>query len=87
LTERHVATCNGPNCGAEIVWAKTSKGKNMCLDAEPSPEGEWVLEGEDEPKPRCVKMAGDTAATYTGPKYTAHWGNCPDRESFRRKRR
>ena len=87
MPERHVATCNGPNCGAEILWCKGSKGGNVPLDAEPTPDGDWVIEGEDEPQPRAVHLAGDNAATYTGPKYTVHWGTCPDRERFRRKKR
>ncbi len=83
MIERRVAKCNGVHCGAEIIWAKTTNGKNLCFDAEPSPEGEWLLEG-DYPL-RCVKMSGDTAAVYPGEKYVTHWATCPDSPQFRRK--
>ncbi len=79
-----VATCNGMHCDAKIIWAKTTKGKNLCFDAEPDRDGEWVLEGDD--PPRCIKMSGDTAATEKGPKYTTHWATCPDSPQFRRKK-
>jgi len=82
---RRVAKCNGPNCGAELVWCSTSTGKKMCLDAEPTRDGDWTIEGEDEPTPRAVRLSNDAAATYTGDKYTSHWGTCPDRDSFRKK--
>lgn len=38
------ALCN--KCGAQIVWCKTHAGKNVPLDFEPKPDGDWKLEGE-----------------------------------------
>jgi hypothetical protein len=34
----HCKTCN-----AEIYWARTEKGALSPVDAEPDPEGQWVL--------------------------------------------
>ncbi len=35
-TVRNSATCN--QCGAEVVWVRTPKGKNMMCDPEPDEE-------------------------------------------------
>lgn len=83
-----VAKCNGPSCGAAIIWATTSAGKKMCLDAEPTRDGDWVIEGDVHAlDPRAAKLSNDAAATYTGDKYTSHWGTCPDRVFFSKKKR
>jgi hypothetical protein len=36
------ATCK--HCKRPIVWAITSWGNNMCVDPNPRPKGEYVLE-------------------------------------------
>jgi len=83
---KRVATCKGPHCGAEIVWCRTQKGKRVPLDAEPTKDGDWLIEGpEGEPNPVAVKLP--THAEYTGPRYVAHWVTCPDRDHFRKKAR
>lgn len=83
---KRVATCNGPNCHAEIRWCRTQKGKKVPLDAEPTPDGDWMIEGDpDAPNPLALKLTAHTI--YEGPRYEAHWGTCPDRDSFRRQKR
>lgn len=39
---KKVATCRG--CGAEIVWLKTQKGKNMPVDAETVTDGDAIYD-------------------------------------------
>lgn len=79
---RRIAECKG--CGAEMIWARTGRGKKMPLDAEPTADGVFVLEG-DEQNPTTHRLPNDAAATYTGEKYTAHWSTCPKRDDFKRK--
>jgi len=79
---RRVATCRA--CKAEIVWARTGRGKKMCLDAEPTSAGLFVLEGDDH-DPTTHRLPNDMAATYTGDKYTSHFATCPNADEFRNK--
>jgi hypothetical protein len=37
------ATCS--TCGAPIIWAHTTKGKRIPLDAKPHPDGNVMLTG------------------------------------------
>jgi len=78
-----VSECKG--CGAEMVWARTARGKKMPLDAEPSRDGNFVLEG-DPIDPETRRLPNDEAARYTGDKHTAHWGTCPNYTDFKRPR-
>lgn len=38
-----MAKCDGPNCGAEIIWALSEKGKRTPVDAAPTEEGNTLL--------------------------------------------
>jgi len=31
------------SCGAQVLWATTTLGKQTPLDAEPVPDGDWIL--------------------------------------------
>jgi hypothetical protein len=79
-----MGTCKGPNCGEEILWVSSRKGKPVCLDPEPNPAGNVVLEPGDGDGPVAVVLANDEAGRYTGDKYMPHWKTCPDRDSFRK---
>jgi len=79
-----ISECKG--CGAAIVWCRTGRGKKMPLDAEPSSAGNFVIEHEESNDPLTRRLSNDAAATYTGPKYVAHWGTCPNRDDFRQKK-
>lgn len=72
-------------CKAEIVWARTGRGKKLPLDAKPSSAGVFILEGGAH-NPVTYRLSNDAAATYTGEKYQAHWATCPAADDFRNKR-
>ena len=77
--EVRVTQCR--SCRAEIVWARTPRGKNMPIDATPVPDGEWMLvEGEDE-KPQA-KPFNSTHAAADGmgqmARYQSHFKSCPN---------
>lgn len=64
-----MATCR--SCGAEILWVRTSKGRKMPLDAEPSKR---VLVAEIEGM--RVGQIRDT--------FTPHWATCPNADEHRK---
>ena len=66
-----VSTCR--SCGAAIVWAKTTTGKSMPLDAEPVPDGNIVLH------------EGVAYVTGTGDR-KSHFATCPNAARHRRGR-
>lgn len=79
---RRVAECR--SCRAEMIWCRTGRGKKMPVDAEPSRDGVFVLEGDDQ-DPVVRRLPNDAAATYTGDKYTSHFATCPNADDFRHK--
>ena len=87
------ATCRG--CGAPIEWAKTEKGRNMPMDAEPTLTGTFVLVHTKVGEPPVARtqtpeelairentklpMAARTRAT-------SHFATCSKAAEFRRKK-
>ena len=84
------------SCRAPIVWAVTSDGKRMPLDAAPIPAGNVVLVGTSvtdhgaTPTARVLAAAQDTLfggmgrpGDTGGPYYQAHWVSCPDADDWR----
>jgi len=67
-----------------MIWCRTGRGKKMPVDAEPTREGLFVLEGDDF-SPTVRRLPNDAAATYTGEKYTSHFATCPNAEEFRKR--
>jgi len=80
------STCR--SCQRPIVWAKTTNGKNMCVDPDPSERGNLVLEakGMDAGRPAfTVRHARDDDAADVK-RYVSHFVTCPDAKHFRRPR-
>lgn len=65
------STCTGPNCGAEIIWAKTAKGKKVPLNAKPE-------------KRYLARSATDSTVELRNA-YVPHHATCPDVGSFKDK--
>lgn len=61
-------TCKA--CGAEIIWKKTTNGKNIPLDTEPRKMATIMKDGE---------------TVWIGDAYTTHWETCPEADRFRTK--
>lgn len=86
-----VTACASAKCGAPIVWARTEKGKNMPVDAEPTAAGRYRLEdrGGDQPVAvytHPISLAQAEAAGKTVVVHSAHWATCPSERQFRRPR-
>ena len=65
-----VAHCKA--CGAEIVWAKTTNGKAMPLDARPERRAVSSLDPDD--------FVVQIVLTWM-----PHWTTCPQADQFRKK--
>jgi ribulose 1,5-bisphosphate synthetase/thiazole synthase len=65
-------------CGRPIVWAKTARGANVCLDPNPSARGEYILEATGTENGRVLfavrRQRPDDAP---GRRYTSHFDSCP----------
>src|SRR5574337_632673 len=78
--EVRISTCR--NCGEALIWARTGRGKRIALDAEPSSDGAFVLEGDEE-QPVAYRLANYAASLYRGEKYTCHFDTCEKTNTFR----
>lgn len=72
MASHKTTTCR--SCGAEIIWAWTSAGRRMPVDAKP--EIRIVLRPGDPPS------AGPRAGTIAT--HTSHFATCPDAGRWRR---
>jgi len=72
-------------CKADIVFAKTERGKWMPYNVEPDSNGTLVLIGSDNDGQPLVKVA-DLFTTSDETRYMAHWATCSDPEFFRGKK-
>jgi hypothetical protein len=57
------------------------------MDPEPTKDGCWVLEGDEaeKPTPTATRLDNDSAARYTGEKFTSHFETCPDARRWSRR--
>ena len=70
-----MSTCR--SCGAAIVWAKTSTGKTIPLDAAPSPRGNMILDEQG------VALVVPTLSGF-GPWMISHFATCPNAAQHRK---
>lgn len=79
------ATCRDSDCGARIIWAITSKGKRMPVDADPAPDGTVLLAGDDPDAPvaTVVSPAAPPSGGWPGPLRHSHFTTCPGADRWR----
>lgn len=78
------------SCGAPIEWALTHAGRNMPLDAAPSPEPSNLLAWRDPNgrlQVRDVDGIGSTDAPSHARHATSHFATCPNADTHRKKRK
>lgn len=74
----------GIGCGAPVLWVRSENGKLMPLEAQPSPDGRYQIDGE---VAYYLKgMFRDLAVEQGEPLYKSHFANCPKANSHRRDR-
>lgn len=66
-------------CGAPILWVRTTDGKTMPIDPDPTRYGNVVAEeGTDGPRARVLTTSMVTDPSYAGHRrYTPHFATCP----------
>jgi hypothetical protein len=70
------------SCSAPIIWAKTSLGKNMPVDATPTPAGNLLLRDDG-----TVLTLGAAGAGAIGTRHTSHFATCPNAREHRNRAR
>lgn len=73
------------SCQAEIVWARTSAGRPMPLDAEPNPAGTCTLEHTAEGALLVRVDPSPPLEVDTRPRYTSHFATCPHADQHRKR--
>ncbi len=77
------------SCSYPIVWAVTTEGKSMPVDAPTDPAGNVVLRRDPPPvtSDRVYAIVLDQNALFDdGPRHLAHFVTCPDGDVWRSKR-
>lgn len=75
-------------CGAEVIWIRTLKGKNMICDKEPVMY--WGKKGS---KQKVITKNGEVLSCVfegdpqqaTGIGFIPHWSTCPSANNFRKR--
>ncbi len=70
------------SCGASIIWATSTKGKPMPVDAEPVPNGNLVIERQVGNRVRAF----DPLLDAPNDRFVSHFATCPDRDFHRKPR-
>ena len=77
------------SCGAQIIWARTERGKRMPLDAEPvvdvTARGLFVLREKTNPG-GPLALAAWGLDCFTDRHYQSHFATCPNADNHRRER-
>lgn len=72
------------SCSAPIVWARTSSGRKIPLDAEPNPDGNVTLDDAD-PLPRATVHNRDQVSLLADEPewWMPHHATCPNADEWR----
>lgn len=70
-------------CDAPIVWAVTSAGKQMPVDATPNVKGNIVLYEDRGGKPLALVVESGRVSS-DAPRYVSHFATCPKADQFRK---
>jgi len=81
-----VQRCLSAQCGAQLIWAKTPKGKNTPVDVEPSPAGTILLVDRGDRVPVAIVVKAVERDQHAGKLHTTHWATCPAAPAFRSSR-
>lgn len=71
------------SCKAPIIWATTPKGRAIPITAAPNDNGNIVLLPAPDPRDGQIAVM-DVKRRLGGPRYIAHFVDCPDAAKFRK---
>ncbi len=72
------------NCGEEIRWAVTKKGKNMPVDAEPTTSGKFLLEPVEGQANKFAAVWIGENDPYEGERFDCHFDTCTETDPRKR---
>lgn len=72
------------SCDAEIIWVTTENGKDMPIDAQPSPDGRFRKERVEGNKKIVHYVRDNELEENTARLYTTHFETCPNASEHRR---
>ncbi len=72
------STCK--SCGARIVWCRTREGKRMPVDAEPHPEGNLVIDANQQ----AHVLTRDELLPGAANRFRSHFATCPHAAGHRK---
>jgi len=82
-----VSACR--SCGAPVLWAVTTSGRRIPLDAAPAPDGAIVATGRYVPTDRgaTMEVVVDRQASLLDveARWVPHWATCPHADDWRRR--
>ncbi len=79
---RRINKCTA--CHAPIVWATTSTGKAMPVDAEPTENGNLFLMPTVDRRWLAIVLGKVDGATAPRERYTSHFATCTEAARFRK---
>jgi hypothetical protein len=83
-----VTVCKGPHCRARIIWLRSLSNKRMCFEADPISEESATADARGvffrDDAGRAVSWSTELVGWDLGPLYRSHWGDCPDKDMFRK---
>lgn len=71
-------------CKAKMYWVVTKNGKNMPVDAQPSPRGGLVITLKPDGKLYAEAFMPNDAAHAKRNRYVSHFSTCPQRDQHRK---
>lgn len=78
-----VTSCN--SCGARIIWARTSTGRSMPVDAEPTDDGNVELLPLVHSQRSPEAIVHPQPPMGAGPLRLSHFASCPHADQWRKR--
>lgn len=72
------------SCRARIFWTVTIHGKSTPMDAEPSDDAGWVIDGKTEQGAPVVRQL-EPLIDGDKPRFHPHWATCPNADQHRKR--
>lgn len=75
------------SCRAAIWWAVTIHDKSTPMDADPSEDGCWVVDGTTENGAPRVRLSEPLTDPPKTSRFKSHWATCPNADQHRKRNR
>jgi hypothetical protein len=72
------------SCGAPVIWAVSTLGRKLPVDASPDTDGQWWLTTDDARATQPNFRRVDLYTPEDTPRYTSHFATCPQADKWRK---